>query len=469
MNHNGGERDGLNGLSKMAGSECRRLRVLLVANSMHWVSGTFANQLAVCNPGLDTLICSRFALRRFMKRFGDLSVPFDIVHFLGQSSTRYFIGYFYKRVPVVTTIHHVESEICTEGVHNCDAVMTVSSPWHRHLIEMGIPESKLVMVPMGVDTKQFHKPQGDERLAIRAQLGLPPEAFVVGFSGKVTSDTSNRKGIDVFLHAIKELHKRLPKIATLIIGPGWQEFVESQRKAGIPCVHVPFTIDHHKVADLYRALDVYWVTSRIEGGPVPLLEAMASGVSCVTTPVGAVLDLIEDQRNGFVVGFDRPDQFVDLTLRLAKEDGLRRQVGDKARSTIVTRRQWMHTLPKVQDLYRTGIKNFQIRTNTPSSQKDSNWVRPWGQQQAMDSSICDMISPRLSSWMRACEYLQGSRMMMELGEWRMAIQMGCRVFSTAPLHPMLWWQTVSNLVRGGKKVLVAKRSRHGVENTKWQA
>ena len=97
---------------------------------------------------------------------------------------------------------------------------------------------------------------------------------------------------------------------------------------------------------MYQALDTYWVTSRIEGGPVPLLEAMACGACCVSTPVGVVPETLVDGDNGFIVGFDDVDAFVVRTKRLVTDPEFRRRMSDAGRRTIVDKIQWKDAASK---------------------------------------------------------------------------------------------------------------------------
>ena len=188
---------------------------------------------------------------------------------------------------------------------------------------------------------------------------------MVGFAAKRTSDSSGRKGLDTLEKAIAEATRRLPGVAFVIIGPGWGELVERQRAAGIRCVHIPFVRDLAGVAAVQRALDVYWVTSRIEGGPVPLLEAMASGVCCVSTPVGMVRDVVRDGENGLMAPFDDVEAFVRQTGRLASDPDLRRRIGESARRTMVDGYQWWQVCRSAHDLYRTAIERFGERPGSP--------------------------------------------------------------------------------------------------------
>ena len=74
----------------------------------------------------------------------------------------------------------------------------------------------------------------------------------------------------------------------------------------------------------YHALDVYLVPSRQEGGPKAVLESMATGVPLVTTRVGQAQELVEDGRNGLLVGVDDSEALAASAVRVHADAALAR-------------------------------------------------------------------------------------------------------------------------------------------------
>lgn len=415
----------------------RPLRVLVVVDSQYWVIGNFANQITKNNPWIKAVTCSQFAIRKTIKRFGQFPDCFDVVHFLREKTIKNFWGKF----PIVTTLHHFDAKTNLTPFHESDAVMTVSRQWHQYLAKIGITEKNLGLVPFGVDTDQFYPPQDGNRLKIRKTLNFSNEAFVLGFSCRRISNIADRKGVTCFLHALKMLHQQLPNLETLIIGPGWQALAQDLRHQGISCTHVPYKITHEQVAKFYQALDLFWVTSRVEGGPVPLLEAMATGIPCISTPVGAALDLINHNHNGFIVSFDSPDLFVNLSLQLAQNREWRHRIGNEARKTILQERQWSQMRTKLQELYALAIKNFHTHSNRSFSQNETSDNGEKSNQKLSSQNPMSeemFFSHRVQNWLTFCEQINGLKMMAKMGEWRAACQIGRRALKTSPLDPHIW-------------------------------
>ncbi len=412
------------------------LRVLLIVDSLYWVIGNFAKQIKTFPTPIHATICSQFSLRKTIKRFGNLSTPFDVIHFMNDMSFNPFEG----KLPTVTTFHHRDSKTKMQQFFESAAVMTVSKQWRDYLIEKGIPHEDIFQIPFGVDTNTFCQPKEGEIERIRTSLKIPVNALVIGFSGKPTSNCDGRKGLDCFSQGIHQLHSRHPNMATLLIGPGWHQFAKKLRNDGIFCTHISYKIDHKQIAQLYRALDIFWVTSRIEGGPVPLLEAMASGLPCISTPVGAALDLIESEKNGFFVPFNSPEEFVKISLDLLNDRILKKRIGKEARQTIVQKRQWNQSKEKVTHLYECAIQKFHSRQakEQPTLRKEKAFSPEMNTQPEEPMQILEFSSSKVQNWMKACEEINGIKMMTKTREWKAAGRFGLKALRTNPFDPMLW-------------------------------
>src|SRR6202040_4250820 len=200
-----------------------------------------------------------------------------------------------------------------------------------------------------------------ERLAIRRKLGLAVNATLVGFFGKNSSNDDDRKGIDIFTEALRALKQKLPELAVLIVGPGWKDLVSSLNSAGVRCLWFPFVRNLSGLGEMYHALDFYWVTARVEGGPVPLLEAMSSEVCCLTTAVGIAREIVRDGENAVLLPFNDASAFVERTALLASDESERRRLGRNARQTILKEMHVGVTAPRVREVYAKAFENFAAR------------------------------------------------------------------------------------------------------------
>jgi len=258
----------------------------------------------------------------------------------------------------------------------------------------------------------------------------------------------------------------------VILGPGWGELVDRQRAAGIRCVHVPFVPDLSGIAEIQRALDVYWVTSRIEGGPVPLLEAMASGVCCVSTPVGMARDVVVDGENGLMAPFDDVGAFVRQTGRLASDPDLRRRIGESARRTMVDGYQWWQVSRSAHDLYRTAIERFGERPGSPRAPVMPP-PDPSPRRDAPGPVPMAAFPPGIRSWVASREALLFGSVLESMGERRAAHRAHLRSIAARPFDHATVREALRRLPLAGSRRAIAaavrnvlsRRGNHGASES----
>lgn len=192
-------------------------------------------------------------------------------------------------VPTVSTVHgwtggsiknRLYEYLHRRSLRNFDAVIAVSEPIARGLVSAGVSSDRVHSV------RNAFTPVGEllSRADARRELDLSPSAQVVGWMGRL----SREKGIDVFVDAMA----RLPASAVVacVIGDGPERERETARAA-------PSIVWKGMVPAAGRylaAFDVFVQSSRTEGTPMALLEAMSAEVPIVATRVGGVPDVISD-------------------------------------------------------------------------------------------------------------------------------------------------------------------------------
>lgn len=203
-----------------------------------------------------------------------------------------------------------EFDICYKTLcehHEKIVRVQVSNEDMKNLVlESGIDPGKVFLIRIGIDTTHFARQTYDSKLKVRDNLGIPADAVVVGSFQKdgigwgEGNDPKLIKGPDVFLETIARLKKHIPKIHVLLSGPARGYVKRGLDEIGVPYVH-RYLENSSDIGTLFQALDVYIVSSRVEGGPKAILESMASGVPLVTTRVGQAADIVVNGENGWMV------------------------------------------------------------------------------------------------------------------------------------------------------------------------
>ncbi|MCA0448924.1 MAG: glycosyltransferase family 4 protein [Proteobacteria bacterium] len=200
----------------------------------------------------------------------------------------------------------------------------------KALAERGIDPARIVRIPLGVDLRTFTPVDASTKATIRDRLGIPPDVFAVGSfqkdgDGWGEGDAPKLiKGPDVFCDALVRAKKDLPVFAVLT-GPARGYVKKRLDAAGIRYVHA-FLKNKDDVIDYYRALDTYLVASRVEGGPLSIVESWATGTPLITTNMGMAPDIAVDEHNALVRDVDDAAGLAEALLRVASDSTLRANI-----------------------------------------------------------------------------------------------------------------------------------------------
>jgi glycosyltransferase involved in cell wall biosynthesis len=209
-----------------------------------------------------------------------------------------------SNVPIVTTVHGFTGggwknrgyEALQRFVfRRFDAVVAVSRPQADELRSSGVPGRRLHIVPNALAAHPAPLSRADARRA----LELPAEGVLAGWVGRV----SREKGVDVFIDALSSITDRV--IQGAILGDGPERGIEAARTESIAPGRFLWLGAVPDAARYFAAFDVFVLSSRAEGLPMVLLEAMAAGTPIVTTNVGGIPDLLSPAE-GMLVAPDDP-------------------------------------------------------------------------------------------------------------------------------------------------------------------
>jgi len=335
-----------------------KYRIMLVPDTMGWILGTWAREIVKWNSDkYDFLIFPVGEIREDMQMFLSLLREVDIIHFLTSRDYISFRDIIKKSgisgLTLISSIHHIVEVSRIESAIHADKIMVVCRKYMDELIKYGVPKEKITLIYNGVDT-DVYSPK--DKLQSRKRLGIATKVFTIGFSAKASSNHDERKGIDIFLKVLSKLSSSENlDIQVVLTGIGWKTLIKKYSLNKIRINSFDY-LPVEKMADYFNSLDVYLVTSRIEGGPVPLLEAMSCGVPVVTTPVGTAIDIIKDKINGLMFPIDNVDSCAEAVQRIFTNRGLAERIGLAGRKTIVENMQWKDTISKIDSLYGMPAK-----------------------------------------------------------------------------------------------------------------
>lgn len=172
--------------------------------------------------------------------------------------------------------------------------------------------------PNGVDTGFFRPPSAPP----------PPAPMRIGWAGSLKNHTAGHRGVHEFI---------VPAVAAV---EGAEVCLAAREDRWR---------DAEEMRAFYQSLHVYVCASLSEGGPNPCLEAAASGLAVLTTPVGSMPQFIRDGENGLFVSRDAGDIAAKLR-RLRDDPALRQRMGAAARISVEAW-DWRHQAPRYAEMF----------------------------------------------------------------------------------------------------------------------
>jgi glycosyltransferase involved in cell wall biosynthesis len=182
---------------------------------------------------------------------------------------------------------------------------------------------KYVTIRSGIDLDKFRHPNRS-REAVRAELGIPQDAPVVG---TVTRLSAQKAPLD-FLAAAAEVAQQRPDVHFVVVGDGpLRAEVEAEIAAQGLSDRVHLTGLRRDVPDLMHSFDLFALSSLWEGLPRVLPQAMAAGLPIVATAVDGNAEAVTDGVNGFLTPPGNPQAFAEALLELLANPELAAQMG----------------------------------------------------------------------------------------------------------------------------------------------
>jgi glycosyltransferase involved in cell wall biosynthesis len=252
-----------------------------------------------------------------------------------------------KRKPLVSFVHSVEWFLFSKSLkrwkefveftirklvpslyNRCNLIIVPFEGMINVLEEQGIDVKKEV-VHLGVDPQRFRPTES--KILAKEKLGLDPNNVVIGYLGRF----GREKDVDTLYNAFLKLHEEKPNTTLLLVGGKEEPYENMENVKLISAVNNP--------VPYYQAMDVYVLPSLTETTSLTTMEAMACGVPVVVTPVGLIEKYVEHKFNGFIFPCKATERLHILLKVLVKDSHLRKEVGKRARETMLQKHSWQKT------------------------------------------------------------------------------------------------------------------------------
>lgn len=222
----------------------------------------------------------------------------------------------------------------------------------------------LHVIPNGIDMTRF-APRAEARRRARSALGIPDDAWVVGTVGRLAPEKDQALLVEA-MAPLLDVRRQL-----VIVGDGperdaLRKTIDATLRGQY--VHLPGACSN--VDEMLAAFDVFALTSKTEGLPLVLLEAMATELPIVSSAVGGIPDIVQHDKTGFLFEAGGREALTRQLVRLLGAPGLARRVGVAGRRAIVA----SHSVDRMAESYEALYRDV-IARNRGEERKDSRALR----------------------------------------------------------------------------------------------
>lgn len=279
-------------------------------NRSKWDPRAIADLMRVVRSRhVDVLHCLAMKGCLFGRLIGRITGTPALIHLHDTNDPGRFIGFLQRRMAPWT-----------------QHALAVSEAVRRYTIsQFAIPAERVETLYNGLDLDAFAQPAPDARERVRRELMIPPAALVIMLAGRVVPT----KGQRLLIELMPRILRQCPQAHLLIAGdgpdlPSCQQLV--QRLGIMSAVSMPG--QRSDMPDIVAAADIATMPSlQAEGFGYAALEAAAGGKPLVAFDGGAMREVIDDGRTGFIIEYGNREALADAIIRLAADPVLARAMG----------------------------------------------------------------------------------------------------------------------------------------------
>ena len=209
-----------------------------------------------------------------------------------------------------------------------------------------------MMDGVGINLEKFKATSFEEKLALRSKYKYDSSDFIILYIAEFIP----RKDHEFFIKNIPELKKQIPNLKVIMPGRGVQLKEMKILAVNLEVDDIIWFPGYRKDINLLCALsDLYVTTSRQEGLPISVIEAMASGLPVVASNIRGQTDAVAPGRNGELYQLDNIADFVEKILEVYKNPGLmaemrKNNMEDSAKYSVDI------AVKKMAEIYRECVK-----------------------------------------------------------------------------------------------------------------
>jgi glycosyltransferase involved in cell wall biosynthesis len=228
-----------------------------------------------------------------------------------------------------------------------DAIIAISEGVRKVLLDSGVPAPLVHVIPSGIDFSPFR--QKLPRDFLRREFSFAPDDFLVG----IVAALEDHKGHTFLIQASKILKDKAPEIKIIVVGSGSLRMKLDRQAHELGVNDIVFFLGFREdVPRILASLDVFVLSSYLEGMGSSLLDAMASRLPIVATRTGGIPEVVIHEETGLLVPPRDPDALAQAILTLYRDRELTARLAERGFEVVHEKYSAEAMAWKVIDLYK---------------------------------------------------------------------------------------------------------------------
>jgi glycosyltransferase involved in cell wall biosynthesis len=229
---------------------------------------------------------------------------------------------------------------------NVDGVIAISDAVKNVLVSGGVNSGIISVIPSGIDFSVFEESSSSDYL--RKELSFEEDHYLVG----IVAHLADHKGHKYLIQATQFLKEKAPMVKIIIVGEGplMMDLTEQAKETHVEDMvfFLGFREDIHQILS---SLDLFVLSSFLEGMGSSILDAMAHRLPVVATQVGGIPEVVIHEDTGLLVPPRRPDAMAQAILRLYKDRKLAARLGQRGYEVVNRKFSSESMALRIIDLY----------------------------------------------------------------------------------------------------------------------
>lgn len=241
---------------------------------------------------------------------------------------------------------------------NVDAIIAISEGVKKVLVEGGVDPENVEVISSGIDFSSFEEDSSalTSKDYLHREFSFAVDDYLVG----IVAHLADHKGHQYLIQATKILKQQAPKIKTIIVGEGPLSMELDRQAKELDVEDIIFFLGFRKdIPKILSSLDLFVLSSHLEGMGSSILDAMASRLPVVATKVGGIPEVVINGETGLLVPPRNPSALARAILRLYSDKTLASRLGQKGYELVHRKFSAEAMAEKVVRLYeKIGLRKW---------------------------------------------------------------------------------------------------------------